>query len=224
MDIEVDSTIFGDAAQEKADRTEFLTAVTTFMEKAFQIGQMVPEAAPLMGKFLQFGVRGFRVGRDLETSIEDFCDEMTTISKRMASQKASQPNPEQLKLQAEQVKAQAQLQDAQQKIAGDKIKAQAEMQSQSVQAQAEQANSQIDLQQAGLDTQQRQLELEIEKIRLQIELAKAQSDARQQQHDAVEAHADRTHEAAQNALQRQHEVMNPKPLPVPPQAASFGNR
>ena len=217
VDIEVDSTIFGDAAQEKADRTEFLTAVTGFMEKSFQIGQLVPEAAPLMGKFLQFGVRGFRVGRDLESAIEDFVDEMNGISKRMAQQKASQPNPEQMKAQLEQAKIQGQLQNTQLKNQGDQVKAQAEVQSQQVEAQSKSADM-------AADTQRAQLELQIEKVNLQIELAKLQADARQQQHDASMAAADRQHEAGMAAAQRAHEVANPKPLPVPPQQASLGNR
>jgi hypothetical protein len=217
VDIEVDSTIFGDAAQEKADRTEFLTAVTGFMEKSFQIGQLVPEAAPLMGKFLQFGVRGFRVGRDLESAIEDFVDEMNGISKRMAQQKASQPNPEQMKAQLEQAKIQGQLQNTQLKNQGDQVKAQAEVQSQQVEAQSKSADM-------AADTQRAQLELQIEKVNLQIELAKLQADARQQQHDANMAAADRQHEAGMADAQRAHEIANPKPLPVPPQQASLGNR
>ena len=191
VDIEVDSTIFGDAAQEKADRTEFLAAVTGFMEKAMQISAQMPEATPLMGKFLQFGVRGFRVGRDLEAAIEDFCDLAEEASKRMAAQKASQPSPEQLKAQADQAKAQAQIQTTQMKgqidqqkmqgemantklkIQGDQQQAAAEVQRQQAETQGEVFNSQVDLQDKQYDMRIKQLEMQIENMRLQSDLAKA---------------------------------------------------
>ena len=173
VDIEVDSTVFGDAAQEKVDRTEFLTAISGFMEKALQMGQMVPESAPLMGKFLQFGVRGFRVGRDLESAIEDFCDKAGDMAKAAAAQRGQQPNPEQLKLQADTIKAQSGLQETKMKVQGDQVAAQAEVQRQQVENQGEAQNARTEMMNKQAELRMRELELEIEKLRMQAELAKA---------------------------------------------------
>src|SRR5690606_15915314 len=52
IDIETDSTIFGDAMQERQDATEFITAVTAFMEKAAMASQMIPESVGLFGRML----------------------------------------------------------------------------------------------------------------------------------------------------------------------------
>src|SRR5262249_38056307 len=74
IDIETDSTIEPDANAEKLARVEFLKGVTEYMTVAGQIAMQAPDAMPVLGKLLMFGVRGFRVGRDVESTIEEFVD------------------------------------------------------------------------------------------------------------------------------------------------------
>lgn len=201
VDIEVDSTVYGDAQQEKADRVEFISAVTKFLETALQIGAQMPEMVPLLGKLLQFGVRGFRVGRDLESAIEEFCDQAEeSAKKRMANAEQNKgQNPEALKIQVEQMKAQAAMAqithksaadqakaqvDAQQtqlKVQSDQAQAAAEVQRQQLENEGEAHNAQMDLQAKQADVEMRKMEMEIEKIRLQIELAKLQAAREQAQ-------------------------------------------
>lgn len=198
IDIEVDSTIYGDQAQEKADRVEFIGSITKFLQVAMTMGAQMPEATPLLAKLLQFGVRGFRVGRDLESAIEEFADQAVIGAKQRAAAAQSQPNPEQIKLQADtqraqldmaktqaegqqlQIKTQTEVQAAQIKARDDAAKAQAEVQSQQLDSQAEIMNSKADLQGKQMDYQMRMVELEIEKLRLQGELAKLQAPQPQQ--------------------------------------------
>jgi hypothetical protein len=200
VDIEVDTTIFGDAVQEKADRVEFLTATTKFLQVAQQLAMQDPKMVPLLGKFLQFGTRGFRVGRDLESAIEDFMDEAERAAKAREGQPPP-PNPAADKEKALAAKAMADAQGVQQRnaidaqkgqidlqVAGinaqsDRAKAQAEVQRQQVEAQSEAVNSQADLQQAAADLEMRKLEMQIEHMRLQIELAKLHGQAQQQAHE-----------------------------------------
>lgn len=184
VDIEVDSTIYGDSEQEKADRTQFLGAVTQFLEQSIQMTAHVPEIAPLMGKFLQFGVRGFHVGRDLETAIEEFCDEAVVLAQQRAQQAKQQPNPQVMKAQAsmieaharqeevkskaqnDQAKTQVQVHTQQQKSASDQMQAQAEVQRQGLELQGEAYNSQVDMKIKQMEVQMKAMELEIEKMRL----------------------------------------------------------
>lgn len=200
VDVEVDSTIYGDAAQEKADRVEFITATTKFLQVGQQLAMATPEIVPLLGKMLQFGTRGFRVGRDLETAIEDFVDLADQAAKKKANA-PPQPNPEQLKLQADADKARADAQNAQQRNAvdakkadidlqttqigaqADQAKAAAEVERQKVEAQSEAANSQADLQQAAADVEMRKMEIQIQLVKLQIEHAKVMGQAQQQAHE-----------------------------------------
>ena len=212
VDIEVDSTIYGDMNQDKADRTEFLMAVTQYLEKAFMMSTQVPEITPLLGKFLQFGVRGFHVGRDLETAIEEFCEEAIGVSKQRAMEAKSKPDPQQMKAEAAMLtaqtgahkaqadvqnsamKTQATVQTAQQKIMADQQKQQGEIERQHVENMGEAYNSQIDLQMRELDYKMELIELQMEKLRLEREdhktkeqKVKSQAAAKTAKHRATKA-------------------------------------
>ena len=210
VDIEVDSTIFPDAAQDKQDRTEFVVAVTGYLEKALMIGAQMPEVVPLLGKLLQFGVRAHRVGRDLENAIEEFADEAVVAAKKREAMAAQQPNPEQIKLQAEQVKAQgaaqtqqlrnqsdliknqADIRQSQIQQAGDAQSAQAEVAKAKIDAQAEANKAQQDSLQRQFDAKMREMEVLMEQMRMQFELKKLdrEEDVHQAQTEANQAKAD----------------------------------
>lgn len=112
IDIETDSTVQTEANEEKQSRIEFIKATTEFIQAGFQLGQMQPDAVPMLGKMLLFGVRGFRAGRDLESTIEEFVDKMEKDAVQKANMPAP-PNPEQIKAQAEAQKNAAEIQKAQ---------------------------------------------------------------------------------------------------------------
>ena len=149
IDIETDSTIQGDPAEEKQARTEFVTEVTKFIETAAQVTQGIPEFAPLAAKMLQFAVRGFRVGRDLEAAIEEFADKAELDAKQKALQPPP-PNPEQIKAQTEMMKAQS------------------EIQRQTIENQGEQQNGQLRLQEKAIDLKMRELEVQMKQIELEM--------------------------------------------------------
>lgn len=65
ISIETDSTIKQDQDAEKQARTEFLTAAGGFIQQAVQVPN--PELAPLLMEMLRFGIKGFKVGREMET-------------------------------------------------------------------------------------------------------------------------------------------------------------
>jgi hypothetical protein len=188
VDIEVDSTIYGDAAQEKGDRTEFIGEVTKYLQTSLAMSAQVPEITPLLGKLLQFGVRGFRVGRDLEASIEDFCDQAVKIAKQRQAAAASQPNPEQIKAHAQAMQAQAtataaqvraqadvakghaDIQQAQIEQQTNQMQAQAETQRQAMENQGEQYNNAANIAIKQMELRMREMEMAIEQMRAQAQL------------------------------------------------------
>lgn len=99
VDIETDSTIFSDKMQERADATEFITAVSDFMMRSSEMVAANPEAAPMLGKMLEFAVRKFRTGRDLESAIDEFVKKSVKMAKEAALN--PKPDPEMQKLQAQ---------------------------------------------------------------------------------------------------------------------------
>src|ERR1700738_413496 len=112
IDIETDSTIAGDESQEKDDRTQFIEAMTKFMESWGPMVERKPELAPLAGQLLLFGVRAFRVGRELEEVIEETVDKLSQPD-AMQKQPDAKVQAEQVKLQAAIAKTQSEIQKAQ---------------------------------------------------------------------------------------------------------------
>ncbi len=176
VDIEVDSTIYGDYADERAERTQFLTAVTTFLTQAGALTLQMPQIAPLMGKMLQFGVRGFKVGRDLEVAVEDFCDEAQVLAKKKAAQPPP-PNPQLITAQASMLKAQSSSKQLDQKTAQDAQKAQADIQSAQIDAKSEE-------QQAQAEVARQQLENKGEQDNQQMEMMKSMLDIKLKEREA----------------------------------------
>ena len=109
IDIETDTMIAGDVQQERADATEFITAITKFLQTAQMLGATNPAVVPLLAKMLQWGVRKFRTGRDLEASIDEYADQAEKLAKDAAANMAGHQSPEQAKGAAEAVKAQAEI-------------------------------------------------------------------------------------------------------------------
>lgn len=155
IDIETDSTVFADAEQEKVNATEFLTAVTQFMEKASVIIQTMPQAMPLMGRMLQWGVRKFRVGRDLESAIDAFIMSMEAMVKDLENN--PKPNPEEMKTQAD--------------IAMKQQEMEHQKQLQMMEQQSQQANDQRDVMKAHMEDQRQQ---ELNQMEMQMAQQKAQ--------------------------------------------------
>jgi hypothetical protein len=170
IDIEVDSTIVADEEADKAARTEFIGEVTKFLEIAGQLAMANPQITPLLGKLLQFGVRGFRIGRDLEQSIEEFCDQAEQKAKQAASAPPP-PNPEAIKAQTEQMKQQGELKRIQAQGQVDMQQAQRDQQTEAMRAKADQAQAQADI-------QLQNMRMEMEKMKFQMEAMKLQLEAR----------------------------------------------
>lgn len=86
--VETDSTTQPDDDREKQRRVEFLNTVAAYLEKATAAIQMAPDLAPAIKEFLMFTARGFRVGRNLESVIEDAIDKL--------AMDARQPKPDKI--------------------------------------------------------------------------------------------------------------------------------
>jgi len=111
IEVSSNSLIEIDEQQEKQDRMEFLTAVGNYMEKAIELP---PQLHAVAGELLLYGVRGFRTGRQLEGQIDDALESL-----KETSQQPPQPDPEMLKMQAEQQRQAGEDQRAQQKQVAD---------------------------------------------------------------------------------------------------------
>ena len=139
IDIETDTLVQIDQQTEKSNRVEFLTSVSGFLEKVLPVGQQHPELVPLLGEMLLFGIRGFKIGRTIEGSFEQFVAQATQNEKAKAAQPPAPPPPT-----PEMIRAQAEVQNAQAKNQMEQVKLQTEQQLEAQKLQFEQWKAQLD--------------------------------------------------------------------------------
>ena len=140
IEVTTDSMIYQDEQQEKQDRVEFLSAVSSFMQTALPVATQSPELTPLLMEMLKFGVTAFKAGKGMEGLIDETADKFRQQAKQAEGQ-PKPPTPEMQKLQM-----QAQMEQA---------KMQAQMQ-------AKQAEMQMQVQ---MDQQKMQMQMELEKAK-----------------------------------------------------------
>jgi hypothetical protein len=134
-----------DYAQLKSERTEYLTAMATFLQSAGSMVQAVPEAMPMMLEFMKFGMVGFK-GSDY---MEGILDQAIDQAKKQPP-KGQDDGKGQQDAQLEQVRIQGELQKIQ-------AKSQADMQLATTKHQQEMEKlafeTQKNLQEVGADSQ-----------------------------------------------------------------------
>lgn len=130
IDIETDSMIGGDILQERQDAIQFVEGMLKFMQGSEMVAAQQPQAIPMLGKMMQFAVRKFRGGRDLEQAVDEYVDKVDKMAQASAGH-PKPPSPEQIKAQTEQAKSQAE-------IAKAKLDAQTDQQSHAQDAQLKQ--------------------------------------------------------------------------------------
>lgn len=109
LDVETDSMIEADIQQEQQARVQFLQSVGAFLQQAIAAATQLPQLAPLLGQMISWGVRGFKVGRELESSIDAALEQLEQAA---ANPPPKPPTPEEIRAQVEQQKMQQQAQQA----------------------------------------------------------------------------------------------------------------
>jgi len=158
IDIENDTLVEMDERAEQQARTEFLGALTPFIEKSMMIGQQSPQMLPVIKEMMLFGVRGFKVGQSMESVLESTFDQLDEEQKQAAMQ-PPQPDPVEMQIQADQQAKQLELQAKAQE-------SQLRMQSEQQRFQLDESKAMNDVQVKQMDIQARN-ELEIRKLDLE---------------------------------------------------------
>lgn len=103
IEVASDSMLEPDEAQERDRRNDFMSTVSNFMNAIKNVAAIAPEMFPVALEMLKFTVRGFSVGRSLESAIEDASE---AIKKRLAAPKPEEPSDNQIKVQITQFQEQ----------------------------------------------------------------------------------------------------------------------
>jgi hypothetical protein len=185
IEVNADSMVQMNEAAEKKDRMEFLVANGQFMKQASEMaasaGAAAPILVPLIMEMWKFGVTGFRVGKTIEGAFDEAAEKF----KQMAlNPQPPKPDPEMMKVQAQQQSEQARLQHDQQVADRQAAHEQQVAQEQAMHAQAE-AGAKMQLEgqkmQAEADHRQREMlgqaQLEQYKVQAQAQLEEQKIEA-----------------------------------------------
>ena len=157
IDVAADSLVQMDEQQTKRDRIEFIQAFGGFLKEALPAAQASPAITPMLVEVMKFGIGAFKQSKPIEGALDAALDQ---LKQQQAQPQQPRPDPEMMKLQAQQQ--------------SDQMRAQADIQ-------AAQAKAQFDaqIQQAKI-----QAEMQIEQMKAQTA---AQTEAQRQQYDAAMA-------------------------------------
>lgn len=202
FEIATDSTIMTDEVQEKASRNEFLGVVANSVASLTGLAAMGEAGAALAGGFLKFVTAPYRVGRELNTLIDDFVDAAPQMASQMAGQGAPEGQAELIAAQnklaeAEIMKAQAQTQkvsaDAQGKMQDLQLRsaeAQTKAQSDSQKLQLELATTQASLRETEARIEKIFAEIEAMGIKTRVDVAKVGIEQHREQREDMRTAAD----------------------------------
>ena len=154
IDVAADSLVQIDENQNKQDRLEFLSAFSGFLREAIPAAQTAPQIVPMLVDMMKFGVGAFKGARSIEGSLDRMLEQ---FKQQQAQPQQEKPDPEMMKLQAQQQ--------------GDQMRVQAE-------AQAAQIEGQMDAQ---IEQAKMQTDMQIEQMKAQ---AAMQIETLRQSHDA----------------------------------------
>lgn len=102
--IKAESLAMVDWNQLKTERTEYLTALATFMQSAAPLIAQEPAVGPFLLQLLQWGLAAFRGGDEIEGVIDSAIEQIKQAREEQQQQQQQEPppDPELLKLQAQQ--------------------------------------------------------------------------------------------------------------------------
>jgi hypothetical protein len=132
VEIKPESIALIDYAQLKSERTEYLTAISTFLQSAQAAGKVSPALGPFLLELMKWGLAGFKGSSEIEGVVDRAVQAL--IQDIAKQQQSPEQNPEQMKMQGEMMKIKAKLEADLQKM---QAKAVQEMQKLNASVQAE---------------------------------------------------------------------------------------
>lgn len=150
ISVESDSLAQIDEQADKQARVEAISTIGTFLKDALPAAQAAPDLIPMIGAMATFLMRGFKVTKTLESTIERAMQGAAEAAK----QAAMQPPPPDPKVQVEQIRAQ----------------------SEQVKAGAEQQRTQAEMQMLPMEMQAKREEVQAKREQSQAAMAKTRLD------------------------------------------------
>jgi hypothetical protein len=198
IDIETDSTIAGDQAQDQRNVTELLTGVASFIQNAgpaVEAGYLPLEAAKAM---IMTAVRKFKMGREVEDALDMIGDN---------EDDEQQVDPAMMQMQQQMQEAQGIMQQLQQE--NEQLKADKGAEEQRTMIDAEKAKAEYSLKQGDQELKAQEIQIKASQpiVSPQEQWAyDMERDRERMAFDAEQKALERQSEAEQNALDREAEL------------------
>lgn len=140
VNIRPESIAMIDYAQLKSERTEYLTAIATYLQSATSMAKEVPESLPLLLEFIKFGMVGFKGSNYMEGMLDQAIDMAKKAPPKQDQKGQETQQIMQMQIQGEmqkiQAKSQADLQTIQAKSQSELMKVQMDNQANLAEIQA----------------------------------------------------------------------------------------
>ncbi|MEF8758309.1 MAG: hypothetical protein V5B36_00855 [Candidatus Accumulibacter sp. UW25] len=156
--VSVDSIMLPNFQQEKAERSEFIHAITGLLAQMIPAVKQTPELGPLGISLIKFGVAGFRGASQIEGMIDNALDQLLATQGQAQQQKP--PSAEQTKMMMQEQQIRADMQTTQ-------IQENTKIQSAQLQAQIKSMEIQLEQQQLELKKQQLAHQAAIDQIKIE---------------------------------------------------------
>lgn len=178
FEIETDSTILQDEAQEKATRNEFLTVFSGATQGLIGLASMGEEAAKLAGGVMKFTLQPYRVGRELNGLIDDFIDAAPQMAAQAQGGEGGDELAEAQKMlaEAEMAKAKAQTMQVEANAARDSAEVQRKMGELQAKTAKDQQDSQLKIGQLQLSMRQQEQDFAAKLALTEAQVNKLQAD------------------------------------------------
>jgi hypothetical protein len=154
--IRPETLAMADYAQMKADRVEYITGLSTFMQSSGPLVQLDKKIIPTLLRLLQWGLAGFKGSNEIEGVMDDAIKVFTEQAKQ-----PEQPKPDpalekvKLEMQMAQEEHKAKMQQDQQKAQADMAEMQqkSQLEQQKIQAQIQQDRQEFELRMAEMQAE-----------------------------------------------------------------------
>lgn len=103
IEVKPESVAMVDYAQLKQERTQYITALATFLQSAAPLVEMEPKATPILLEMLKWGLAGFKGSQEVEGVLDQAIQVMQSASQEGGGETEG-PSPEEVKAQMEQQK------------------------------------------------------------------------------------------------------------------------
>lgn len=116
VQIRPESVAMVDYGQLRNERTEYMTALSTYLQSSQAMIKQVPASGPMLLRLMQWGLSGFKGSNEIEGVVDQAIEKAEeAIKKQQQAPKDETPSPEEQKAKLEQAKMQAKMQELQTK-------------------------------------------------------------------------------------------------------------